>query len=66
MYKCLDGAHAEPVRAVVVVERVNVAGIEVQVAAIGRAVRTGNPEVAVAADIVERPRTVVAVAACGP
>ena len=52
--KCSAGAHGEAVGPVVVVQRVDVAAVEVQVAGVGLAVRGVGPVVAVSTDIVQR------------
>lgn len=57
----LDGADREAVGAVVVVQRVHVRRVEVQVTTVVRRVRNRRPIVAVAADVVRRPRRVVAI-----
>ena len=58
----MDGTHREAVAAVGVVQRIDVARVEVQVATVVRRVRDSRPIVAVAADVVQRPGRVVAVA----
>ena len=58
----MDGTHREAVGAVVVVQRVHVRRVEVQVATVVRRVRNGRPIVAVADDVVQFARRVVAIA----
>ena len=63
-YKCWDGTHTSPVRAVVVVA-VPTARIKVQVSAVRTAVRRCRPIIAVGTNIVECTITVATVARSG-
>ena len=52
--QCSGGPHRESVSTVIVVQRVDIAGIEVQVTGVGLRVGSKRPKVAVAANIEER------------